>query len=413
MPLKTTVSTKTNMVLIINAGSSSLKCSLFDVQGSELTQHFRVKIANLSGPARLEIYDHSVNPDGVLVDKEILTAEQLGVADKQAHASALKVVLQWIEKNTPHFKVAWVGHRVVHGGDRYAQPVVVDAEVLDFLETLIPLAPLHQPFNLKLIHLCREFLPDSPQVACFDTSFHSTTPVVAREFAIPQKLTEEGIRRYGFHGLSYEYIFDKLERLDADLAKQKLLVAHLGAGSSMCAISKGTSLASTMGFTAVEGLPMGTRSGQLDPGVMLYLMQEKGWDAKQLESFLYKECGWFGVSGGISSDMLTLKKSDDPLAKKAIDMLVYRIARETGSLAAALGGLDVFVFTGGVGENDADLRAAVVKENAWLGMKLDPARNQANEYLISTDDSRVKVFAIPTNEEKMIARHTLKQLGVA
>lgn len=404
---------KTDMVLIVNAGSSSLKCSLFDVRGEEVTQHFRVKVANLSGPARLEIYDHSENPDGVLVDKETLSVEQLDVAHQQAHAQALKVVLDWIEKNTPHYQVAWVGHRVVHGGDRYSSPVVVDSEVLAFLETLIPLAPLHQPYNLKLIHLCREFLPNCPQVACFDTAFHSSIPVVAREFAIPRKLTEEGVRRYGFHGLSYEYIHDKLTRLDRGLAQQKMLVAHLGAGSSMCAIDQGKSRASTMGFTAVEGLPMGTRSGQLDPGVLLYLMQEKGLDAKALESFLYKECGWYGVSGGISSEMLTLKQSDDPLAKAAIDMFVYRIARETGSLAAALGGVDVFVFTGGVGENDADLRAAVVEQNGWLGMKLDAQRNQANEYLISADDSRVKVFAIPTNEEKMIARHTLKQLSVA
>lgn len=401
---------KTQMILIVNAGSSSLKCSLFDVQGSEVTQHFRVKVANLSGPARLEIYDHSENPDGVLVDKETLSAEQLDVSNQQAHAQALKVILSWIEKNTPQYKVAWVGHRVVHGGDRYSAPVVVDAEVLAFLETLIPLAPLHQPYNLKLIHLCREFLPECPQVACFDTAFHSSIPVVAREFAIPRKLTEEGVRRYGFHGLSYEYIHDKLSRLDAELANKKLLVAHLGAGSSMAAIDRGQSLASTMGFTAVEGLPMGTRSGQLDPGVLLYLIQEKGLDAKALEKFLYTECGWYGVSGGISSDMLTLKKSADPLARAAIEMFVYRVARETGSLAAALGGVEVFVFTGGVGENDADLRAAVIEQNAWLGMKLDPQRNRSNEYLISADDSRVKVFAIPTNEEKMIARHTLKQL---
>lgn len=401
---------KNQMILIVNAGSSSLKCSLFDVQGTDVTQHFRVKVANLAGPARLEIYDHSENPDGVLVDKETLSVEQLDVSNQQAHAQALKVILGWIEKNTPQYKVAWVGHRVVHGGGRYSAPVVVDAEVLAFLETLVPLAPLHQPYNLKLIHLCREFLPECPQVACFDTAFHSSIPVVAREFAIPRKLTEEGVRRYGFHGLSYEYIHDKLSRLDAELAGKKLLVAHLGAGSSMAAIDQGQSLASTMGFTAVEGLPMGTRSGQLDPGVLLYLIQEKGLDAKALEKFLYKECGWYGVSGGISSDMLVLKKSDDPLARAAIDMFVYRIARETGSLAAALGGVEVFVFTGGVGENDADLRAAVIEQNAWLGMKLDPQRNRSNEYLISADDSRVKIFAIPTNEEKMIARHTLKQL---
>ncbi|WP_245944342.1 acetate/propionate family kinase [Marinospirillum perlucidum] len=407
------MSDKTPMVLIVNAGSSSLKCSLFDVRDQAVNQHFRVKVANLGGPARLEIYDHSENIDGILVDKETLDKEQLDVAHSQAHARALQVVLDWISQNTPHYEVSWIGHRVVHGGDRYSSPVVVDDQVLEFLETLVPLAPLHQPYNLKLIHLCREFLPDCPQVACFDTAFHTSIPKVAREFAIPRKFTEEGVRRYGFHGLSYEYIHDKLSRLDSELAQKKLIVAHLGAGSSMCALDQGQSKASTMGFTAVEGLPMGTRSGQLDPGVLLYLMQEKGMDAKALEKMLYKECGWYGVSGGIASEMLALKESDNPHAQEAIDMYVYRIARETGSLAAALEGIDVMVFTGGVGENDADLRAAVVEQNAWLGMKIDPRRNQANEYLISADDSRVKIFAIPTNEEKMIARHTLKQLGVA
>lgn len=407
------MSSKKQMILIVNAGSSSLKCSLFNVDQGEVSQHFRVKVANLAGPARLEIYDHSEHPDGVLVDKEVLDKEQLDVANQQAHAHALKFVLQWIEKNTPQYEIAWVGHRVVHGGERYAQPVVVDADVMAFLETLVPLAPLHQPYNLKLIYLCQEFLPNCPQVACFDTAFHTSIPRIASEFAIPRQYTDEGVRRYGFHGLSYEYIHDKLSRLDAELAQKKLIVAHLGAGSSMCAIDQGQSRASTMGFTAVEGLPMGTRCGQLDPGVLLYLMQEKGMDAKALEKMLYKECGWYGVSGGIASEMITLKQSSDPLARAAIDMFVYRIVRETGSLAAALGGVDVMVFTGGVGENDADLRAAVVKQNAWLGMEIDPRRNQANEYLISSDASRVKIFSIPTNEEKMIARHTLKQLGVA
>ena len=402
---------KKPMILIVNAGSSSLKCSLFDVQDQDVTQHFRIKVANLAGPARLEIYDHSEQIDGIKVDEATLSADQLDVAHQQAHASALKVILDWIEKNTPQYEVRWVGHRVVHGGDRYSAPTPVTDEVLTFLETLVPLAPLHQPYNLRLIHLCREFLPDCPQVACFDTSFHTSIPQVAREFAIPRQYTDEGVRRYGFHGLSYEYIHDKLSRLDEELAQKKLLVAHLGAGSSMCAIHQGKSLASTMGFTAVEGLPMGTRSGQLDPGVLLYLMQNKGMDAAALEKMLYKECGWYGVSGGIASEMTLLKQSNDPLAKLAIDMYVYRIVREIGSLAAALQGVEALVFTGGVGENDADLREAVAAQCQWLGIKLDPQRNRSKEYLISADDSPVSVFAIPTNEEKMIARHTLRQLN--
>ncbi|SEI40524.1 acetate kinase [Allopseudospirillum japonicum] len=399
-----------NMILIVNAGSSSLKCSLFDVDQGDVKQHYRVKVANLAGPARLEIYDHAENIDGVLVDKETLSAEQLDVAHGNAHAQALKVVIDWITHNT-RYKIAWVGHRVVHGGTFFTAPVEVNADNLAQLESLIPLAPLHQPYNLKLIELCREFLPDCPQVACFDTAFHATIPHVASHFALPRQLTNEGVRRYGFHGLSYEYIHDKLSRLDPELGSKRLVVAHLGAGSSMCAINEGQSVASTMGFTAVEGLPMGSRCGQLDLGVILYLMREHKMSVDDIESLLYKQSGWQGVSG-VSSDMLTLHQSDNPHAQEAIDMFVYRIARETGSLAAALGGVDVFVFTGGVGENDAQVRAQVAHQNEWLGMKLDPARNEGNEYLISADDSRIKVFAIPTNEEKMIARHTLRTLGV-
>ncbi|WP_417596745.1 acetate/propionate family kinase [Oceanospirillum sp.] len=393
-----------NSILIVNAGSSSLKCSIFDEDAGEVRQHFRVKVANLAGPAHLEIYDHSEKTDGILVDKMDLSAEELDVAHSQAHHQALSVVMNWLEHNTK-FKVTQVGHRVVHGGDFYSEPVVVTDDVLDKLETLIPLAPLHQPYNLKLIQVCQDLLPGLPQVACFDTAFHSTIPDVARNFAIPRMLTREGVRRYGFHGLSYQYIHNKLAQLDGDLAQGRLVVAHLGAGASMCAIENGESLASTMGFTALDGLPMGSRCGQVDPGVLLYLMREHKMDADAIEGLLYKKSGWLGVSG-ISSDMLTLHKNGSEHAHEAIDMFVYRIARETGSLVASMGGIDSFVFTGGVGENDAEVRALVAHQNEWLGMKLDPERNMANEYLISADDSKVKVFAIPTNEELMIARHT-------
>ena len=397
-----------NSILIVNAGSSSLKCSVFDEDGGEIRQHFRIKVANLSGPARLEIYDHSEKPDGILVDKMQLSAEELDVAHSQAHHQALSVVMSWLDRHTK-FKVTQVGHRIVHGGDFYSEPVVITDEVLENLQTLVPLAPLHQPYNLKLVQVCRDLLPGLPQVACFDTAFHSTIPDVARNFAIPRALTREGVRRYGFHGLSYQYIQDKLSQLDGDLARGRLVVAHLGAGASMCAIEDGESIASTMGFTALDGLPMGSRCGQIDPGVLLYLMREHKMDVDAIENLLYKKSGWQGVSG-LSSDMLTLHKEDTAHAREAIDMFVYRIARETGSLVASMGGLDSFVFTGGVGENDAEIRAQVAHQNQWLGMKLDPERNRANEYLISADDSRVKVFAIPTNEELMIARHTSRLL---
>jgi len=397
-----------NSILIVNAGSSSLKCSIFDEDGGDIRQHFRVKVANLSGPARLEIYDHSEKIDGILVDKLDLSAEELDVAHSQAHHQALSVVMAWLDRNTK-FKITQVGHRIVHGGDYYSEPVVITPDVLDNLAKLIPLAPLHQPYNLKLVEVCQDLLPGLPQVACFDTAFHSSIPDVARNFAIPQALTREGVRRYGFHGLSYQYIHNKLMELDSELAQGRMVVAHLGAGASMCAIDRGESIASSMGFTALDGLPMGSRCGQIDPGVLLYLMREHKMDADAIETLLYKKSGWLGVSG-LSSDMLTLHKGGTPHAQEAIDMFVYRIARETGSLVASMGGLDSFVFTGGVGENDAEIRAQVAHQNEWLGMKLDPERNSANEYLISADDSKVKVFAIPTNEELMIARHTARLL---
>ncbi|OPX55468.1 acetate kinase [Oceanospirillum multiglobuliferum] len=397
-----------NSILIVNAGSSSLKCSVFDEFDGDIRQHFRVKVANLAGPARLEIYDHSEKADGVLVDKFELSAEELDVAHSQAHHQALSVVLKWLDKNTK-FRITQIGHRVVHGGDAYSEPVVVTNEVLESLKKLIPLAPLHQPYNLKLIDVCKDVLPGLPQVACFDTAFHSTIPDVARNFAIPRALTHEGVRRYGFHGLSYQYILNKLQQLDPELASSRIVTAHLGAGASMCAIHNGESVASTMGFTALDGLPMGSRCGQIDPGVLLYLMREHKMDVDAIESLLYKNSGWQGVSG-ISSDMLTLHKNGSEHAREAIDMFVYRIARETGSLVASMGGLDTFVFTGGVGENDAEIRAQVARQNEWLGMKIDPQRNATNEYLISADDSKVKVFAIPTNEELMIARHTSRLL---
>lgn len=397
-----------NSILIVNAGSSSLKCSIFDEDGGEIRQHFRVKVANLAGPAHLEIYDHSEKVDGILVDKMDISAEELDVAHSQAHHQALSVVMNWLDRNTK-FKVTQVGHRIVHGGDLYSEPVVITDEVLENLSKLIPLAPLHQPYNLKLVEVCQDLLPGLPQVACFDTAFHSSIPDVARNFAIPRALTREGVRRYGFHGLSYQYIHNKLTELDADLAEGKLVVAHLGAGASMCAIENGDSTASTMGFTALDGLPMGSRCGQIDPGVLLYLMREHKMDVDAIEGLLYKKSGWLGVSG-VSSDMLTLHKQDSDHAREAVDMFVYRIARETGSLVASMGGIDSFVFTGGVGENDAEIRAQVAHQNEWLGMKLDPERNAANEYLISADDSKVKVFAIPTNEELMIARHTSRLL---
>jgi len=298
---------------------------------------------------------------------------------------------------------------VVHGGLEYSKPVRVDQAVVAALEKFIPLAPLHQPHNLAPIRALLERSPALVQVACFDTAFHRGQPAVAQSFALPKSITDLGVRRYGFHGLSYEYVAQALPRYDARAAAGRTVVLHLGNGASMCAIAAGKSVASTMGFTAVDGLPMGTRCGNIDPGVVLYLMDELGMDARAIEKLIYKESGLLGVSG-ISSDMRTLEASADPAAKAAIDLFVYRIGRELGSLAAALGGLDAIVFTAGIGEHSRSLRARVCADAAWLGVALDPAANDANGPRLSTAASRVAAWVVPTDEELMIARHTWRVL---
>jgi acetate kinase len=288
--------------------------------------------------------------------------------------------------------------------------VQIDRTVLTALAKFIPLAPLHQPHNLTPIRLLLDRTPDLPQVACFDTSFHRTSPPISQRFAIPAELHDAGVQRYGFHGLSYEYVASVLPKYDAKAAAGKTIVLHLGNGASMCALDGGRSVASTMGFTAVEGLPMGTRCGSIDPGVILYLMDERKMDARAIEKLIYNQSGLLGVSG-ISSDMRTLLASDDPRAKLAIDLYLYRIRREMGSLAAALGGLDAIVFTAGIGENSAEIRERVIVDAAWLGPLLDQRANAKGGPCISTAGSRVSVWAIPTNEELMIARHARRLLG--
>jgi len=298
-----------------------------------------------------------------------------------------------------------VGHRVVQGGLEYPAPVRVDATVLSVLERFVPLMPLHQPHNLAPIRLLLERVPELPQVACFDTSFHRSNPELAQMFALPAELHAAGVRRYGFHGLSYEYVASVLPRYAAAAATGRTIVLHLGNGASMCALQGGRSVASTMGFTGVEGLPMGTRSGTLDPGVMLYLMDQRGMDARAIERLIYTQSGLLGVSG-VSGDMRTLLASDEPRARLAIDLFLYRIRRELGSLAAALGGLDALVFTGGIGEHAAPIRAGVCRDAGWLGVELDAEANLRDGPCISTPGSRVQAWVIPTNEELMIARHT-------
>jgi acetate kinase len=391
-----------NAILVLNAGSSSIKFSLF----AEAS-------ADLDLVARGQVEGIYTAPNFVAKDAAGKTAgeKRWEAGTKLGHDGALTHVLDWLKTTyaSEHRLVA-VGHRVVHGGIDYSAPVRLDAAVIAKLEKLIPLAPLHQPHNLTPTRILLDRRPDIPQVACFDTSFHRTNPDIAQRFALPAELHDAGVRRYGFHGLSYEYIASVLPQFDAKAASGRTVVLHLGNGASMCAIENGKSVASTMGFTAVEGLPMGTRCGSIDPGVILFLMDQRGMDARAIEKLIYSQSGLLGVSG-MSSDMRTLLTSDDPRAKLAIDLYVYRVRRELGSLAAALGGLDAVVFTAGIGENSAAIRERVCRDAAWLGLELDPAANEKGGPRITTATSRVSAWAIPTNEELMIARHTWRLLG--
>ena len=298
-----------------------------------------------------------------------------------------------------------VGHRVVHGGVSYDAPAIVDAGVIDALDRLTPLAPLHQPHNLAPIRAILAAAPQIPQVACFDTAFHRTQTTVSQAFALPRSYFDAGVRRYGFHGLSYEYLVARMRDIAPEIAGGRLVIAHLGNGASMCAVNGGRSVASTMGFTAVDGLVMGTRCGAIDPGVILYMLQQQGLDAAAIETVLYRKSGLLGVSG-ISSDMRALRASATPAAREAIALFVYRIVRELGSLAASLSGIDALVFSGGIGEHDAATRAEVVEASSWTGMVLDAERNARGELRISADGSPVSIWAVPTDEERMMARHT-------
>jgi acetate kinase len=389
-------------IVVLNAGSSSIKFSLFAERGAELDLVARGQVEGIHTTPLFIAKDAAGKPVG---EKRWPAGEKLG------HEGALAYLVDWVKADygRDHRLVA-VGHRVVHGGLDYAAPVRVDATVLAKLEKLVPLAPLHQPHNLAPIRAALARASNLPQVACFDTAMHRTNPPIAQMFGLPKELDDAGVRRFGFHGLSYEYIATVLPKFDARAARGKTVVLHLGNGASMCALEAGKSVASTMGFTAVEGLPMGTRSGALDPGVILYLMDERGMDTRAVETLLYKQSGLLGISG-ISSDMRTLSESKDPRAALAIDFFVYRIGRELGSLAAALGGLDAIVFTAGIGEHDAKIRERVCQKAAWLGVELDPLANANNGPRISTGSSRTAAWMIPTNEELMIARHTRDRLA--
>ena len=392
----------THGILTINAGSSSIKFALFELNGG-LRQKPTVsgQIDGIGASARLIAKD----PGG----KHEVALDLVGGQETQ-HQTSLNFLLKWLRETQKGWNLAAVGHRVVHGGEFFSAPTAVDRNIVEKLEQFNPLAPLHQPHNLNGIKAIANILPDVPQIACFDTAFHRTNPPVAQAFAIPRALSAEGIKRYGFHGLSYEFIARALPE-HSPRASGRVIVAHLGNGSSMCGMIDRKSMVSTMGFTAIDGLMMGTRTGAIDPGVLLYLMDNKGMGSRELTHLLYKESGLLGVSG-ISQDMRTLLASGAPEAEEAIDLYCFRILREIGSLAAAIGGIDALVFTGGIGEHAADIRRRVCSRLGWLGVAFDDAANATDQLRISTPESGVDLLVIPTNEEWMIAHHAQNLLAL-
>jgi acetate kinase len=384
-------------ILVINAGSSSVKFQLFEpAPGDRLKRRLKGQIEGIATHPHLVARDQG----GQLLVDESWPAGT--VADVPG---ALDKVFAWLTRQLGGRRPAAVGHRVVHGGMDYAQPVLVDDEVLHRLERFVPLAPLHQPNNLAAIRALRHRLPQLPQVACFDTAFHRGHAETAERYAIPEALHREGVRRYGFHGLSYEYVASVLPRQAPELAAGRVVVAHLGSGCSLCALHGGRSVDTTMGFTALDGLPMGTRPGRIDPGVLLYLLTAKGWDAERLQHFLYHDCGLKGLSG-LSNDMRDLLASDAPAARLAVDYFVYRTVQEVMALAGSLGGLDGIVFTAGIGENAPAIRERLCRALAWLGLQFDAAANAAGGPRLSRPGSKISAWVIPTDEERMIALHT-------
>jgi acetate kinase len=389
----------TKSIAVINAGSSSIKFAIYEandkerclfqgqIEGIGVNPH--LKVANAAGAA---VEERSFDPQGF------------------DHGAATHEIIELARSLPVEGSVVGVGHRVVHGGVKYASPVLVTEAVLDDLAELTPLAPLHEPHNIAPMRAIMKAAPQLPQIACFDTAFHRTQSNLAQAFALPRRFANEGVRRYGFHGLSYEFLVSRLKELAPELTAGRIVFAHLGNGASLCAVKDGRSVASTMGFTAVDGLMMGTRCGSVDPGAILYIMQRHGADAAAIEDIIYRQSGLLGVSG-VSSDMRALRASPDPAAKEAIALFVYRIVREIGSLAAALGGIDSLIFSAGIGEHDAATRAEVVDGSRWTGAVLDPVRNkQCREGPISADSSSVAVWVIPTDEERLIARHTATML---
>ena len=384
--------------LALNAGSSSLKVALFPAEGDEPLMTGQADRIGPEGTLKLK------DADGCVLENAEGTIE--------SHASALAVVIATIKRVFPGLRMAAVGHRVVHGGLEYAEPVLVTEEVIAKLADLEPFAPLHQPHNIAGIRAAEEAFPGVPQVACFDTAFHRGQPFVNDTFAIPHRYYEKGVRRYGFHGLSYDYVTGELARIAPHLMQGRVVVAHLGNGASMCAIYRGKSVASSMGFSALDGLPMGTRCGQIDPGVMLYMLDREGLDTAQIRQILYNESGLLGLSGGLSNDMRTLEEADSAQSHRAIDYFVFRVQRELGAMAAVMGGIDALVFCGGIGENSRVIRRRVCERLGWMGIEIDHGKNAESATILSSEFSRTTVMIVRTREDLVIARAARAAAGL-
>ena len=389
------------LILTLNAGSSSLKFALFKSGADDLKLIGRGAVSGIGTEPEMRVHDVG----GAIMDRRVNEA-----ADRHTHEDFLEAVFEWVDEHVDQGGLAAVGHRIVHGGCDFDEPVELSQAVQQRLEALSPLAPLHQPHNLAAVRAACAARPSVMQIGCFDTAFHRTQRELATRFGLPRAWHEAGVRRYGFHGLSYEFICERLRALDPALAAGRVVIAHLGNGASLCGVRNGASVDTTMGFTALDGLLMGTRCGSLDPGVILHLQEQHGLDVQAVRTLLYNQSGLLGVSG-VSSDMRTLLARTDELAvRQALDLYVFRIVRELGALAGSLGGLDGIVFTAGIGENASAIRAAVLEELTWLGIRINPVANEAGAGCITTPESRMRAWVIPTDEESMIARHTARMV---
>lgn len=391
-----------DVILTLNAGSSSIKFSTFRVNGGELTSTLKGQVERIGSSAPRFA---AKNEFGEVIANENWREHSEG----SPHAEAIEKILGWMKLQLLGDNILGVGHRIVHGGDESSAAKVIDEKELERIRRLIPLVPLHQPNNVKAVEAVSRVVKDVLQVACFDTAFHQSRASVSQQFAIPGNFFNEGVKRYGFHGISYDYICSQLETLESGFSAKKTVIAHLGSGSSMSAVQYGKCIETTMGFSALDGIPMSTRCGSIDPGVLLYMMREHKMSVGAIEEVLYKQSGLLGLSG-ISSDLRELRASSKPSAAEAVEYLIYKIGQSIASMAASMQGLEALVFTAGIGENDTMLREQVCERAAWLGVVLDKAANDDGQLCISTPESRVSVWVVPTDEELMIAQHTLKTL---